>query len=119
MKDNAITWFEIPAVNFERAVTFYETVLGEPLRRGEFDGLPHGFFGGEGVAGAVVQGRMKPGAVGTLVYLNAGGSIEAIVARIEAAGGAIILPVIGIGPQGQMAILRDTEGNHVGLHQPA
>lgn len=30
---NALTWFEIPVNNLDRAQAFYETVLGAPLRR--------------------------------------------------------------------------------------
>ena len=30
---NAITWFEIPTTQLDRAQAFYEAVLGQPMRR--------------------------------------------------------------------------------------
>ena len=30
---NAITWFEIPTTQLDRAQAFYEAVLGRPMRR--------------------------------------------------------------------------------------
>ena len=31
-KQDALTWFEIPATDFRRATRFYETVLGASLK---------------------------------------------------------------------------------------
>lgn len=124
---NAINWFEIPAGDFERAVAFYRTVMGWPVPVGEFQGVPHGFFGtGEGgsVAGAIIArpvvegGDAQAGHAGPVLYLNAGDQIEAIVARVAAAGGQVLAPVTAIAPQGHVAIFRDSEGNRVGLHAP-
>ncbi|MBX0327499.1 VOC family protein [Oscillochloris sp. ZM17-4] len=123
---NAINWFEIPATNFDRAVAFYSAVLGAPVHAGEFQGVPHGFLPADegGVAGAIIAGAVvaggdaNPGHAGPVLYLNAGDQIEAIVARVEAAGGQVLAPPTPIGPQGMVAIFRDTEGNRVGLHQP-
>ena len=33
MQRNAISWFEIPVLDLDRAQHFYETLLGHPLRR--------------------------------------------------------------------------------------
>lgn len=123
---NAITWFEIPAANFDRAVAFYSAILGTPIQRGEFGGVPHGFFSADegGVGGAIIAAATAPGSdanpghAGPVIYLNAGDQLEAIVARVEAAGGQVLTPPTPIPPQGALAILRDTEGNRVGLHQP-
>jgi uncharacterized protein len=117
---NAITWFEIPAKNHERAVNFYSTILDKTLRRGDFNGVPHGFFPADeaGVAGAVVLNPdYETSTQGVVIYLNAGHDIEGIVGRVAAAGGKVLLPVTDIAPQGKMALLQDSEGNRVGLHQ--
>jgi predicted enzyme related to lactoylglutathione lyase len=123
---NAINWFEIPAVDFERAVSFYSAIMGAPVIKGEFQGVPHGFFPApEGAAtGAIVGGTVvaggepRAGAGGVVIYLNAGAQIEAIAARVEAAGGKLVTPPTHIAPQGQIALFIDSEGNRVGLHQP-
>ena len=70
---NAINWFEIPATDFNRAVAFYRTVLGQEIRTGEFMGVPHGFFPAEdaGVAGAIIAPPdAAPSTSGPLIYLN-------------------------------------------------
>jgi predicted enzyme related to lactoylglutathione lyase len=53
-----------------------------------------------------------------LIYLNAGQALSAIVARIEPAGGKLVVPETPIGEQGAIAIFVDTEGNRIGLHSP-
>jgi len=69
---------------------------------------------------ALVQDpKRKVGGGGTIVYLNADGELDAIVARAERAGMSVLLPRTAIGPEGFIAILRDAEGNQVGFHQEA
>ena len=119
---NAINWFEIPATNIERAVKFYSQILGTELRRDEFMGVPHGFFPADqqGAGGAIVQrADYQPSDKGVVIYLNAGRDLDGVLSRIESAGGKVLLPKTDIGNPGHIAILRDTEGNTVGLHSPA
>lgn len=115
---NAANWFEIPVTNMDRAVACYEALLGERLKRETFGGMPYGIFPHEapGAGGAIVQDpRRSPGG-GTLVYLNANGKLDEILARTTSAGASVVLPKTSIGPDGYIAILADTEGNHVGLN---
>ena len=71
----------------------------------------------EGVGGAVVQGEgYAPRAEGTLVYLNGGDDLSAVLGRVEAAGGQVVMPKTSIGENGFAAFFQDTEGNRVGLH---
>lgn len=118
---NAINWFEIPVTNMDRATRFYDTVLGVSLHREIFNGTPNAIFpGGEkAVRGSLVfDPKRKPTADGQLVYLNVTGKLDACLGRVTAAGGAVVLPRTHIGDPGYIAILRDTEGNLVGLHSP-
>ena len=118
---NAINWFEIPATDIARAITFYRTVLGQDIRAGEFMGVPHGFFSADqqGVAGAIIAPPdAAPSLDGPLIYLNAGQSLSAIVARVEPAGGRLLVAETPIGEQGAIAIFADSEGNRIGLHAP-
>ena len=53
-KQNAISWFEIPVADMDRAQAFYETVLGCKMRRepmGPSEGAVFPYEG-EGVGGA-------------------------------------------------------------------
>ncbi|MDP9034786.1 MAG: VOC family protein [Myxococcota bacterium] len=115
---NALNWFEIPVGDIDRAVDCYETLLGAKLRREVFGTLPYGVFpfGPPGIGGALVQDPRRPSRSGTLVYLNADGQLDAILARIEQARASIVLPKTFIGKEGFIAIVADSEGNHVGLN---
>ena len=118
MKD-AITWFDIPTENFDRAVKFYSEILGQPIRVDTFMGQKLGFFpmdGTEGVGGALVLPMWaKPCADGTRVYLSCQGIIDEVIGRVEKSGGKIIAPKFELGDRGWIAVIMDTEGNTVGL----
>ena|SRR5271165_4901841 len=113
------TWFEIPAENFERAVTFYETVLTTTLTRGHYGQgavavFPHAE---SAVTGAVVDRPGHSGATGPIVYIDAGGPLDDALARVRESGGRVGIPKTPIGGEmGYFAVIVDTEGNRVGLH---
>jgi len=113
-----IHFFEIPVTNFERAKTFYEAVTAdrlEPMTMGDYQ---FGFFPrGEYVGGAIVQGEgYVPSQTGTLVYLNGSADFDAMLGRVAACGGSVVMPRTSIGEHGFIARFIDTEGNMVALH---
>jgi predicted enzyme related to lactoylglutathione lyase len=117
---NSINWFEIPSRDLDKAVPFYEKTLGVTLRREVFGGMPHAIFPTEnpesGVTGALVTGpHLTPGA-GVIIYLEAPDGVAACVKRAKAAGAGEVVPHMSIGEQGWIAVIRDPDGNHVGLH---
>ena len=116
---NAIDWFEIFVTDLDRAKRFYELTLGVELKRDDYARVPGAIFpgAGEGVSGGLVQDpKRTPGAGGSLVYLNASGKLDACLGRVASAGGEVVMPKTDIGDPGFIAVLRDTEGNLVGLH---
>ena len=118
---NAINWFEIPVTDFIRAKKFYETLFGMevmemPFPNGKYGMLPADMQNG-GVGGGIVQGEgFEPSTKGTIVYLNGGEDLSVPLAKVETAGGKIILPKTAIGANGFMAHFIDTEGNRIALH---
>lgn len=118
-RQNAINWFEIPCADLDRATEFYETMLGVKLVRDDSFG-PVAMFTAEeaGTGGTLVKRTFqKPGASGPMVYLNCDGDLDAVLARVPAAGGLVLRPKTPVpGGYGHYACLRDSEGNHVGLH---
>jgi len=119
---NAINWFELPATDLARAQAFYEAVLATTLKAETFGGMAMALFPyaqGAGVGGALVKdARFVPSQAGALVYLDAGGALDACLARVPAAGGRVLMEKTDIGAPGFIAVVQDTEGNRVGLHMP-
>ncbi|MBP2301727.1 VOC family protein [Azospirillum picis] len=118
---NVATWFEIPAVDLARAVRFYETVFAIRLIQEPCpSGMTMAVFpaDGEAVRGCLIQHEAyKPGADGTVVYLNGGDDLSAPLARAEEAGARIVVPKTLITPEiGYFAQFIDSEGNRVGLY---
>jgi predicted enzyme related to lactoylglutathione lyase len=117
---NAINWFEIPAVDLERAVRFYSTILGREVRKADFMGEQQALFSyDDGAVGGAIIARpgFEPSPHGALVYLDTGRSLSDVVARVEPAGGQVVVPETPIGDPGTIAVIIDSEGNRVGLHQ--
>jgi predicted enzyme related to lactoylglutathione lyase len=116
---NAINWFEIPVADMDRACRFYEGALALPLRRESFFGVPMAVFPAQepGVGGALVRDDKRPVASGgALVYLDVTGRLDACLDRVPGGGGAVVQPRTSIGDNGFVALVRDSEGNTVGLH---
>ena len=117
---HAISWFEIPVTDFARAKAFYEALLGRPVEVMTMGPSTMGFLSTspDAVGGAIVHGDgTAPSQSGTLVYLNGGDDLAAMLARVQPAGGAVAVPKTEIGNGfGFFAHFVDTEGNRVGLH---
>jgi len=119
--NKTISWFEIPALDLDRASAFYEQILAVTLNRGEMSGTSLAVFPYDrdhATGGTLINGPgFKPSPDGAVVYLNAGESIDAVMARVGPAGGKIVLPRTELpAGMGAFAHLLDTEGNRVGLH---
>lgn len=119
---HAINWFELPTTDLARASRFYEAVLAIELKQENFagTGTRMAVFPGDeqSVRGALIADeRRQPVADGALVYLHAP-DLDASLARALQAGGNVVLPKTDIGEPGFIALVRDTEGNVVGLHAP-
>jgi predicted enzyme related to lactoylglutathione lyase len=118
-RTHAINWFEIPCENLDRATAFYEDVLGAKMSR-ENHSPQMSIFSSDptGTGGMLVKRPYrKPGRGGALVYLNCDGILDAVLERVMRAGGLILMPKTPVpGGHGFFACMRDSEGNHIGLH---
>lgn len=128
MNFNPVVWFEIYVDDMARAQRFYEQVLQVRLQSLPMPGDSQGdmqmlAFPAEmqnsGAAGVLVKmDGMKAGAGGTLVYFgSADCSVEA--GRAAAAGGAVVQEKFSLGEYGFAALIKDSEGNVIGLHSMA
>jgi len=118
---HAVNWFEIPALDLERAFNFYHTVLNGKVRKGTFGNgelvlFDVSFNTGEAVGGSiVVRPDLKPTTDGGVIYLNAFGKLQDAVDKVEKAGGKVLVPRLNLGKFGFSAIIIDSEGNKIGL----
>ncbi|MBX9927690.1 MAG: VOC family protein [Gemmatimonadaceae bacterium] len=117
---NALNWFEIPVTDFARARDFYATILGVPIESIVMGPTTMGMLSTDpsAVGGAIVHGDGGvPSRSGTIVYLNGGDDLAPILARVQPAGGSVVVPKTEIGNDfGFFAHFVDTEGNRVGVH---
>ena len=119
---HAVSWFEIPVTDFQRAKQFYSTIFDYGMPEMEMGPNRMGFLlydQSEGIGGAIVKGEegYTPTKTGIKIYLNGGSDLNLILNRVENAGGTITLPKTLIGENfGYMGFFSDTEGNEIGLH---
>lgn len=122
MMTNAVSWIEIPVVDFERAKAFYSAIFDYEMPEMDMGPLKMGFLPSDqengGVGGAIVWGDDNaPSKNGTRVYLNGGDDLTLVLDRVAAAGGKLVMQKTEITPEfGYYATFEDTEGNHISLH---
>lgn len=114
-----LNWFEIPVLDMKRAVSFFNYLYSMKMEITEVpDYAMAPFPESTGVGGALVMGQgCVPSESGTLLYLNASENMEIMLARIEKAGGRVIMGKTEIGgDSGFFSLFIDTEGNKLALH---
>lgn len=118
---NAVSWFEIPTTDFQRAIKFYNTILEITLHSMEMgQGMLMAMFPAEGgVGGTLVHHEnYKPSFDGSTVYLTVEKDLAVTLAKIEELGGTVVIPKTSLGEEmggGFFAQFIDSEGNRVGL----
>jgi predicted enzyme related to lactoylglutathione lyase len=121
---HAISWFEIPSADIQRATQFYETIFATQLFPMDMGELLMRVFPVEDmnteISGAIVHGgdfHIPSSSDGVLMYLNANGRMDEILGKVPEAGGEVMVPKTQISPEhGYMAVILDSEGNRIGLH---
>lgn len=117
---NLVSWFEIPVLNFSRAMEFYSSVFNLTVTESEIHGFKMGFFPWEGVncSGALVLGEgYVPSTSGVTIYFDCGDDLQPTLDRIAPNGGTVAMPKTLISEDvGYMAFFLDTEGNRIALH---
>lgn len=133
-----ICWFEIPAVDFKRAVNFYKNVLLLHIEETEFNDIPHGIIKSDAksdqVNGAILESKNpNTNTSGPVLFFNVNGRMDDTIQKVTQYGGKIIqektliknkkkdgLSVIPKnlidGKQGYFCYFSDTEGNKIGLY---
>jgi predicted enzyme related to lactoylglutathione lyase len=115
-------WVEVPVLDLDRALAFYQTVFGLQTSEVGDDGTRRTTTlvnTSEGRPGLSLNqtANFMPSRHGPLVYLDAGGAIDSHLERIPAAGGKIVDGKTSMGTDmGYYAIFEDSEGNQFALY---
>ncbi len=115
-----VAFFEIPAINFERAIQFYESVFNLTLNAMDFGQEKMAFFPKETgkCTGAISYApNFKPSKDGVLISFSVE-NIENTLNNIERSGGEIVISKTKIEAEnnGYFAVFTDSEGNKLGLY---
>ncbi len=127
MKNNVVGWFEVPVLDLDRAVEFYETVFDLKLQRQQAGPLAMALFPaleeGAGSPGSLVcfEQFYQPRDNGPLLYFTAhSGDLANELSRVAAAGGTVLMEKKLIAEDvGYMGLFLDTEGNRIAMHSRA
>jgi len=124
MHNNPVGWFEIYVADMNRAQAFYETVFTTSLEKME---MPAGKeemvmltfpmdMTSFGASGALVKmAGYGPASAGTIIYFTSEDCMTQ-ESKVTLAGGEVIQPKHSLGEFGFMSLLKDSEGNVIGLH---
>ena len=121
-RQHAISWFEIPTRDLNRAQKFYETILGITFTSLDLENFQMRMFPVQdqtSVGGCLCfsDSHIASETDGPLVYLNANPDLQDVLDRVERAGGKIMVPKTQISPEyGYMAVMIDTGGNRIAFH---
>ena len=118
MKPN-IVWYDIPALDIDRAIQFYSAVLGAPVEKENTGDVVLGWLptsDGERMGCLCVVDGFKPSADGVMIYLSVSGRLREAVAAVRTNGGTVQSDVHSIGPYGFRSEVLDSEGNCIALH---
>ena len=121
---NPVVWFEIYVNDLKRARSFYEKTfeiqmspIGDPTEDNlKMLAFPADMETRNKTSGALVQVQgMEAGGNSTIVYFSSeDSSVEE--ARVEDAGGKIYRSKMSIGEYGFVSLVKDSEGNIIGIH---
>lgn len=117
---NPVNWFEIYVQDISKAKAFYEAVFQIEMQLLDHPGVEIFAFpmekGAAGAPGVIMQAPgCSSGAMGTTVYFSCMDCAEE-AARAAEHGGSVFKEKSSIGEWGYIAIIKDLDGNMVGLH---
>jgi uncharacterized protein len=110
-----VVHFELPADDVERAIKFYEDVFGWHIEQwpgNDYWLISTGDDPEPGIDGALMPRTETYTVVCNIIDVE---SVDESLAKIQAAGGTIVVPKMPVPGVGWLAYFTDTEGNFTGL----
>ena len=119
---NAINWFEIPSVDFDRAVKFYKSLIKGEFTTDDTMWMKIAIFPYDKnemwIWWSIINTpNIKPSQDWVTIYLNAWDNIDEMVSLIEKNWWKIIVPKMGIWENMWFIVqFIDSEWNRIGIH---
>lgn len=117
--EKLVSFFEIPAADFHRAVKFYQSIMEVEFSIFDCGDEKMAFFPEESnVPGAIsYDGNFKPSAEGVLIHFQVA-DVQKTLASVEKNGGKTVRSKTKIECEGRgyFGLFRDSEGNTLGLY---
>jgi predicted enzyme related to lactoylglutathione lyase len=118
---NPVMYFEIPVLEMDRAIQFYQSVFEFEFEKQMIDHYEMALFPfsdkHSGISGALAKGDVyQPTINGVIIYFKSS-QIDKTLQRATAHGGKILYPITDNGI-GLVAEFEDSEGNRIALFQP-
>ncbi|MHA7880843.1 MAG: VOC family protein [Saccharospirillum sp.] len=117
---NTLVWLDIPVLDLDRAIAFYEAVLAlavrdlRPTQAMAVLVQPHG---GVSCSLILADGERAAG-LSPLPYFNCQRRLELAVSQVADHGGQIEQGIHPLTPFGYRCVVKDSEGNRIALHSP-
>ncbi len=119
---NPVGWFEIYVKDLKRAQKFYQDILKVkmsplPIENNQLEMIAFPMDeDSKNISGALVYVKNhQVEGNGTIVYFTCKDCAEE-ESRVKKAGGEVVQPKMLIGEYGFVSLVKDTEGNMIGLH---
>lgn len=111
-----LAWCELMTGDVDKARDFYAGVIGWKTETVDVGMGPYTLLkaGERPVAGLMACPDSAPDAVGWLAYITVD-DLDACTARVEAAGGAVLVPPTHVPTVGRFAVIQDPTGGRLGL----
>ncbi|MEP3049662.1 MAG: VOC family protein [Roseibium sp.] len=116
--DNFTVWMEIPVLDMDKAISFYNKVFKTELNLvTDMGPNPFAMFptkDDQGAAGHLYPGKPAEKGTGATVHISCPDSLEETMERFASAGGEVVSDPIAI-PAGRFAYGEDPDGNSIGM----
>lgn len=116
---NKPAWVDLSSSDPDASRAFYSKVLGWQIEVNpdpQYGGYALAKVGGKDVAG-IGPKMMAEAPTAWSIYIGTD-DIDALAAKVEAAGGKVIVPTMQVGEQGKMAVFQDPAGAYISAWQP-
>lgn len=119
---NIVSWFEIPVLELDRAIDFYQRVFAWDIVADRKHASPMGHIRlpEQEFVGSLIEAQDRaPSSQGSRLALNVGKDMARILAMVAKSGGRVLEEANEDDYGNAIALIEDTEGNFVQLRGQA